>query len=126
MPLKPWTLVRSHRSGRGVVGGALDDRQAVDDGVPRRIEEERERQPVGAAGVADPVRRRPVAAAGQPLEHVAEVAHEPVRAGAGVDPAAAGRTCEPAVVVLGEDREQAVVGVLGRRPSRSSAAVGGG
>ena len=64
------------------------------------------------------MRRRSVPALGQAVEHVADVAHEHVGLGGHVDPARRAVHLQPAAVVLGEQRQQAVVGVLGDAPVR--------
>ena len=69
------------------------------------------------AEAAHPVRGRAVAAAGHAVEHVADVAHERPGLGRHVDPPVSAAHLQPAVVVLGKDREQAVVGVLGHAPA---------
>ena len=68
--------------------------------------------------VAHAMRRRPIRAPGQALQHVAEVAHERLGVRLHVDPAAAPMHLEPAVAVATEHGEQAVVGVLPHAPSR--------
>ena len=65
---------------------------------------------------ADAVRGRAVAAAGHAVEHVAEVAHQRARLRRDVDPAAGPAHLETAALVLAEDGEQAVVGVLADSP----------
>jgi hypothetical protein len=77
---------------------------------------QRERQPVGAAEVPDPVRVGAVAAAGHPLEHVADVDDERVWVGRHIDPLVVVAHLQSAVVVLGEQRDQPVVGVLADSP----------
>ena len=73
-----------------------------------------------AAEVADPVRRRPVPAAGQAVEHVTDVADQRAGDGRGVDPAVpiSGRRddLQAAAVILGEQGHQPVVGVLAHPP----------
>jgi hypothetical protein len=98
---------RSWPSQRGNLGGES------------RVEEERERQPRVAAEVADPVRRRPVPAAGQPVQHVADVADERAGDRRGLDPALRRGDLQAAAVVLGEQRQQPVVGVLADPPAGS-------
>ena len=87
-------------------------------GVPRRIEEERERQAVAIARVAHPVGSGPVATARHALEHVAEVAHERAGDRRRVDPARRGVHLQPAAGVLPKHGEQPVVRVLGDAPVR--------
>ena len=78
-----------------------------------------------ARRVADTVGRGAVPAAGEPLEHVAEVAHDGTRRRGHVDPAAVdGAHLESAEPVLGEQCQQAVVGVFAH-PPRLGARVGG-
>ena len=73
------------RSGSGGIS-------AVKSGSKKNGKESRSRP----LSVADPVRRRPVPAAGQPVEHVADVADERARDRRRVDPAARGAaTCRP-------------------------------
>ena len=62
--------------------------------------------------------RAPEAAAGQPIEHVAEVADQQVRIGRRVGPFAADVHFEPWRAVGGEQGEESVVGVLGDAPRR--------
>ena len=85
-------------------------------GVEAGIEEERHRQPVATGLVAHAVRCGAIAAIRQALEHVAEVAHERARDRRRLDPAIARADLEATAVVLREDREQAVVGVLADAP----------
>jgi len=62
------------------------------------------------------VRRRPVPAAGQPVEHVADVADERAGDGRCPDPAFRRGDLQAAAVILGEQRQQPVVGVLADPP----------
>ena len=99
------------------VGDRGPPRQRRDLGGEVGVEEEREGEPVPAAGVADPVRRRPVPAAGQPVEHVADVGHEGALDRRRVDPAGRRPDLQAAVGVLGQQGQQAVVGVLAHPPA---------
>ena len=73
--------VPARRAGVGHRTPRASRRHHRADGVPRRIDEAGERQAVGRPGVAHPVGRRAVSAAGHPLEHVAEVDHEDIGVG---------------------------------------------
>ena len=91
---RPWTL-RAVPPALGVVGGRRAvERQRHDLGVPRGIEEVRERQPARARSGCGRGAACSVAALGQPVEHVADVAHEHAGLGGHVDPAR--RACAPA------------------------------
>ena len=116
MPEVSWTLAPVPAVGvaRRVAPERVGHRPNVR--VPRRIEEEREGEPVVRPDVAHPVRRRPVSTAGHALEHVAEVDDERVRDGRCRDPALGAADFEAAGGVLDEDREQPVVGVLADAP----------
>ncbi len=67
-------------------------------------------------GVADPVRCRAVPPTRETLEHVAQVADERSGPRYDVDPALGRLDLKPTRIVLGEDREQSVVGVLADAP----------
>src|SRR5262249_28847525 len=69
-------------------------------GTEARVQEERERQPAVTAEVADPVRCRPVPAAGEAVEHVTDVADQRARDRWGIDPALRRGNLQPAAVVL--------------------------
>ena len=71
-----------------------------------------------AAEVADPVRRGSVPAPGQAVEHVADVADQGPWEGRRVDPALGRGDLKAAAVVLGEQGQQPVVGVLAHSPAR--------
>ncbi len=62
------------------------------------------------------MRCRPIATAGEALEHVAEVADEAVRDGFGGDPSVRRTYFESAALVLSKEREKSVVGVLRDTP----------
>ena len=74
-------VVLEHRSAvppcRDGRPGVAEARDGDDPSIPRRVEEERERQPA-PRWWSDPVRRRPVPATGHAFEHVADVADEGV------------------------------------------------
>ena len=85
-------------------------------GVPRGVEEERVRDAVDTRGVAHPVRSRSVEATGHAFEHVAEIDDERAGNRRCGDPAVAAAHLEPAGVVLTENRDEPVVGVLADAP----------
>ena len=101
--------------GRLVVGQRLDGAHF---GVEVRIEEKRERQPVALGRADHAVRRGTIQPARHPVEHVADVADERARHRRRVDPPAAALDLQTACIVLPEDRQQAVVGVLAHAPRR--------
>ncbi len=75
-------------------------------------------RPCGASVGAHPVGRRAVPAAGEAVEHVADVADQGVRAGGHVDPGAVGPShLQAAERVLGQQGQEPVVGVLGHAPA---------
>src|SRR3546814_8382695 len=103
---------------RGGGAGALGcfRRQGHHLGGEVGIEEEREGEPLVAAVVAYAVRRREVPAAGEAVEHVADVANQRAGQRRRGDPALRRLHLQAAVRVLGQQREQAVVAVLADAP----------
>src|SRR5580698_4173297 len=95
-------------------GGAIGQRRYL--GGEARIQEEREREPAMAAQVADPVRCRAVPPAGEAVEHVADIADERAGDGRRVDPALGRGDLQATAVILGQQGEQPVVGMLAHSP----------
>src|SRR4029077_3710248 len=78
-------------------------------GAEARVQEEGERQPAVAAEVADPVRCRPVPAAGEAVEHVTDVADQRARDRRGIDPALRRWELQPPAVAPGAQGDYARV-----------------
>ena len=99
----------------------MADVHGRDDGRHDRLEvriiEQRKGQPRPAAAVQHPVRGRDEPAAAQALEHVADVADQGSRNGRRLQPALVGAHLQAAVLVLGQQGQEAVVGMFADAPA---------